>query len=175
MSDRSHIFPILGLSFLLSSYIFAGHLDHRLGLRWAKKIDATKIELVFGASFVPKIGAQGKTYRVVSPTDPDFRNGQRGITAQVTAREDGGGLEDVRHDRSTTKGWQGRRFQKRLVVVALPRPMKDGHRYFAQAMGVNHQPVTGGRAAHWIMPADATPPAGAIRNRLGLRLIEIVS
>jgi len=150
---------------LLSVAAYAGHPDHRLGLRWARQISETRIELFFGASFVVKVARNPKTYRVASPTDPDFQRGVRASGATVKSEEDG----------PFPEGWEGRRYQRHFLTVELPRPMKPEHRYWVQAMGVDHQPVTGGRAAHWIMPQDAKPPLDAVRNRLGLRSVEIIS
>jgi len=150
---------------LASAVAYAGHPDHRLGLRWARQLSETRIELSFGASFVVKVGRNPETYRIVSPTDPDFQRGVRASASTVKSEDDG----------PFPKGWEGRQYQRHVVTVELPRAMKPEHRYWVQAMGVDHQPVTGGRAAHWIMPQDAKPPADAVHNRLGLRSMEIIS
>ncbi|MFQ5809046.1 MAG: hypothetical protein ACE5JM_05460, partial [Armatimonadota bacterium] len=157
--------PSAILPLLAATTAFAGHGDHRMGLRWAERVSATEVKLTFGASFVEHRGRDANAYRVVSPTDPDFQHGVRGASVHVSGEDDA----------QYPAGWQGRRYHRFVVVVELPTPMKPGHRHWVQAMGVNHQPVTGGRAAHWIMPSGAKPPESAIRNRLGLRGVQIVA
>lgn len=143
----------------------AGHPENRLGLRWAEQISPTRARLLFGASFVQMVGEVGETYRVVSPTDPDFQMGVRATKASVVAEDDG----------PFPPNWGGKRFQRFTVIIEFPKSLKPGHRYGVQAMGMKGQPVTGGRAAHWIMPAGTQPPEEATANRLGLRSIEIIA
>ena len=88
-------FPAILLFSIAATY--GGHPDHRLGLRWAEKVSDTQIKLLFGASFVEKIGKNAQTYRVVSPTDPDFQKGVRGSSVTVRKEEDG----------PFPAGWQG--------------------------------------------------------------------
>ncbi|MDP7251079.1 MAG: glycoside hydrolase family 9 protein [Planctomycetota bacterium] len=156
---------VLTIVLISASHCFAGHPDHRLGLRWAEQVQPTRVRLLFGASFVKSIGSKAQTYRVVSATDTDFQRGIRSVKVSIESENDG----------PFPEGWKGRRYQRHRVTIDLPKPMKPGHRYWVQSMGVKHQPVTGGRAAHWIMPRGTEPPEDAVRNRLGLRGIEIIS
>ena len=137
-----------------------------LGLRVARRLDDRTVRLTFGASFVPKVGGRPETYRIMCETDPRFQPGIRADGAKVQSED----------DPATPKGWSGRPYPRNSVVIHLPAPMTAGHRYWVQALGYDHQPVTGGRAAAWIETmTDAVEQKDANRNSLGLRSLEYLA
>jgi endoglucanase len=143
-----------------------GGPEHRYGLRLAQRLDAQTIRIVLGPSFVPKIGTQPAAYRIVSVEDPAFRQGVRATVAHHTALPDD----------NPPEGWSGKRYQRHVVDLTLPLPMRAGCRYAVQALGVHGQPVTGGRAAAWVETLSATAEQReAADNRLGIRRIELLS
>jgi hypothetical protein len=141
-------------------------VGRRYGLRAARRIDPRTIRLSFGPSFVPAIGAQAATYRIVSPDDPAFQPGIRPVAAR----------DRTAPDDTPPAGWMGKRYQRHAVELALPRPMQDGRRYWVQVLGVKGQPATGGRAALWIQEMDdATEQCAASESSLGVRALELLA
>ena len=165
--------PAAGVLFLALEGVPAGepawtHDAHRLGLRVARRLDEKSVRLSFGSSFVPKVGEQAATYRLVSATDPVYQAGVRAQAAQVERAPD--------DDPPPPPGYAGRKFERFTVTLTLPKPLQAGHRHAVQALGVKSQPVTGGRAAAWIEDLDdAAEARAARRNGLGVRSLEILA
>ncbi|HZT42948.1 MAG TPA: glycoside hydrolase family 9 protein [Chthonomonadaceae bacterium] len=143
-----------------------GGPEHRYGLRVARWMDPRTVRLILGSSFVTRVGTQPAAYRIVSATDPNFRQGLRASAVRHTAAPDD----------SPPAGWRGKSYERHVVTLTLPRPLRAGCRYAVQVLGINGQPVTGGRAAAWIEPmTDATEQRAAAQNRLGIRRIELLA
>jgi len=143
-----------------------GGPEHRYGLRMAWRVDEQTAALSFGPSFVEKIGAQSGTYRIVSATDPAYSAGLRASSVKHSSAPDA----------APPPGWGGRTYLRHRVELKLPRPLKKGNRYWVQALGMNGQPVTGGRAAAWIEELDdAAAERAASENALGVRRLEILA
>jgi len=143
-----------------------GGPEHRYGLRVARRVDEQMIALVFGPSFIEKVGAQCGTYRIVSATDQAYRGGLR----PLAVKHSGG------PDAAPPQGWAGKTYLRHSVELKLPQPLKKEHRYWVQALGMNSQPVTGGRAAAWIEELDdAAMQQAAADNALGVRRLELLA
>ncbi|HLX62513.1 MAG TPA: cellulase N-terminal Ig-like domain-containing protein, partial [Planctomycetota bacterium] len=163
---------LLLISILLALNNFAADeqpdplFDGAHGLRCARRVDDKTIRVAFGASFVADIGAKGAAYRIVSPDDEDFQKGIRADKAAVSTND----------DVAPPEGWQGKPFKRSSVTLTLPQPMKVGHRYWVEALGINGRLVTGGRAAAWTsVLSDDAEKNDAERNALGVRALELIS
>lgn len=140
--------------------------ESRYGVRVARRVDPRTVRVCFGPSFVPYTGTQPAAYRVVSADDPDFRNGLRPTGVRQTSAPDD----------SPPAGWTGKRYERHVVDLTLPRPMRAGCRYAVQVTGIRGMNVTGGRAAAWIEPmADEAERRAASESKLGIRAIELLS
>jgi len=143
-----------------------GGPEHRYGLRAARRVDEQTVKLVFGPSFVGKVGTQAVTYRIVSATDQDYTGGLHPLSVRHSSAPDA----------TPPPGWAGKTYLRHTVELKLPQPLKKEHRYWVQALGANKQPVTGGRAALWLEAlADAAEQAAASDNALGVRRLELVA
>lgn len=143
-----------------------GGPDHRYGLRVARRLDDRTVRLTLGASFVPEVGADAGSYRIVSGEDPEFRDGLSPESAQVTRAAEG----------SPPAGWSGKTYQRTTVTLHLSKPMKPALTYGVQVLGVRGGAVTGGRAAAWIETVSAAAESQAAGDdRLGVRGMELLS
>ena len=101
----------------------SGGPEHRYGLRIARRLNDQTVRLSFGSSFVPAVGAQPKTYRIVSADDPDYRDGISPEKVEVATAP----------DVAPPAGWTGKPYSRTTVTLHLPKPMKKGVAYALQA------------------------------------------
>ena len=124
-----------------------------LGLRSARALDVSRVEVILGIG-PSKACQRAESYRIVSFQDADYAYEKFVKPVSAAARSE---LE--------VRGPAGCRFasfDRTLVILTLPRPMKSGSEYFVIAQGSGGQPVTGGRTAR------ASSTAG--RRRPGPRI-----
>lgn len=139
-----------------------GAIEHRYGLRSARWLSPREVRLIIGPSFVPKVGSQPHSYRLFSPTDPIYRSGLRASAARVSS--------------AIINDWKIRRYTLNTIELTIPHPMREDCQYGIQVLGIDSQPVTGGRAAVWIQRlTDSEEQHAARDNRLGVRNIELIS
>ncbi len=140
--------------------------DHRDGLRLVRRLDDRTIVLVFGESFASKPGTSASSYRVFGSGDASYAGGRPPLGVEVSSSP----------DVTAPRGWGGKVHQRRRVVLHLDLPLQPALRYWVQALGKDHQPVTGGRTADWAREMDdAAELAAASDTRLGLRRVELVT
>jgi endoglucanase len=144
----------------------SGGPDHRYGLRVARRVDDRTLRLTFGPSFVASVGAQPKTYRLVSPEDPEFRDGISPDKVDLATAPDA----------APPAAWTGKTYLRTTVTLHLSRPLKKGAAYAVQALGVNGGAVTGGRAAAWIEElGEGAEASAAGEDRLGIRALDLIA
>ena len=140
--------------------------DHRDGLRLVRRVDDRTIAMVFGESFASKPGASASSYRVFGEGDGSYAGGRSPSRTEVTSSP----------DVVPPPGWGGKVHRRWRVVLHLDPPLQPGRRYWVQALGKDHQPVTGGRTADWALSMDdAAELAAASDTRLGVRRVELVT
>jgi endoglucanase len=122
--------------------------------------------LVFGPSFAAKPGASASSYRVFSTADPEYLTGRSPSSVEVATSQ----------DVVAPSGWKGKAYQRHRVLLHVDVPLQFGKRYWVQALGLDHQPVTGGRTADWAEEMDDTGElALASDTRLGVRRVELIT
>jgi endoglucanase len=143
-----------------------GGPDHRYGLRVARRVDDQTVRLTFGSSYLTRIGPQAASYRIVSMTDADFRDGVAPDKVETASAPDG----------SAPENWAGKKYLRHTITLHLPKPLKKEPAYYVQATGGHGGVVTGGRAAMWIEEYNDEAEAHLIKeDRLGVRALELIA
>ena len=123
---------------------FRGLPDNRiavrtsLGLRSAEAVDETHVEIVLGMSVTPACG-RAVSYRILSFQDDGYAYEKFVMPLAASARTE---LEI-----EGPAGCPFPRFQRTVVRLELPRPLKEGVEYFVVAQGSGQEMVTGGHTA----------------------------
>ncbi len=121
-----------------------------LGVRCARAVGADKVEIVIGLS-VTGSARNPMSYRIIS--EDDERYSYDGFVKPLKA--------DIRKelDCEAVAGAPFAKYERTIVALQLPFPMKEKARYFVVAQGVGGEMVTGACTAAGFVYEAAEPPA----------------
>ncbi len=138
-----------------------------LGVRGARAVSATELEVEIGLSVTDAAGNPG-AYRIMSETDPAYAYEQFAIplTAEVRQEEEAAGV----------KGAAFASFKRTLVKLTLPHPLRPGTPYQVIAQGVGQTMVTATHtAAEVVFQGESTPAPKELHQAvIGLRALSPV-
>jgi len=152
--------------------------DHRIavhtsyGVRYARPLSGRRVEIAIGVS-VSQSAAHARAYRVISFDDDNY-------AYEKFVRPVGAGVRKLLEARGA-KGCPLARFDRTIVTLDLPKPMKSGKTYYILAQGGGRDPGLMVTAAHtaqgFTYKAGIVPPAPDNATDLavmGLRKVEPV-
>jgi hypothetical protein len=154
---------------------FRGLADNRvairtsLGLRSAEPLGDTRVQLVLGMS-VTRACQRAASYRIISFHDDNYAYAKFVTPRQAAARTE--------VEAEAPAGCPLARFERTIVTLDLPHPMRQGVEYFVLAQGSQGEMVTGGHTAQGFVFGRGQ--AAAARDQavdmavLGLRRLEPV-
>ncbi|OGV42104.1 MAG: hypothetical protein A2X48_14870 [Lentisphaerae bacterium GWF2_49_21] len=109
-----------------------------LGVRSAKALSGTQIQVVIGMSSTP-VSADPAAYRIISFKDPNYAYEKFVMPAKAELKTE---LEA-----EGPVGCPFRKFEKSVVTLDLPSPMQNGVEYYVVAQGAKDRLVTGAHTA----------------------------
>ena len=151
---------------------FRGLADNRiavrtsLGVRRAEPLGDTQVQLILGMSVTPAC-QRAASYRIISFHDDNYSYPKFVQPRKASARAE--------IEAESPAGCPFARFERTIVTLDLPSPMKEGIEYFVIAQGSQGEMVTGGHTAQGFVfgKAQAQPACRRRRRpgRLGLAAI----
>lgn len=139
------------------------------GVRSARPLSPTQVEVVIGMS-VTGCAAKAEAYRVISNQDGNYAYAKFVMPTMATVRSEAE-LAGVGNSPFP-------KYERTIVTLDLPTPMKEGVKYYVITQGVGGEMVTGAHTAgefeYGAIAAPATTGYSVDLAVLGLRQIEPV-
>ncbi|MGA2034135.1 MAG: glycoside hydrolase family 9 protein [Thermoguttaceae bacterium] len=154
---------------------FRGLADNRIavrtsfGVRRAEPLGGAQVQLILGMS-VTRACQRAASYRIISFQDDNYAYAKFVAPGKSSARAE--------IEAESPAGCPFARFERTIVTLDLPNPMKEGMEYFVIAQGSQGEMVTGAHTAQGFVyrKAEARPAADDAVDLavLGLRQLEPV-
>ena len=141
-----------------------------LGVRSARALDNQRVEVVIGLS-ATRAAANPESWRIISYDDPNYVYEKFVKPSRATVRRE--------REAQGVTGSPFPEYQRTIVTLTLPEPLKPGVQYYAMGQGVNGEMVTAAHtSAGFVYQAESAPPKWddpAVHQAvLGLRQVEPV-